>query len=425
LKTCFFISSLILGLVIPVAGYCETLSLGEAIQTALQNNPQVKSAKAKLAVSNAEIVTAGARLNPALVSDNGIAEKTYRLGIEQTLELGGKRKQRVALSQANQQVVLGEVNTLILDVRTNVRRAFTQLYNAQQRYQTFNEILSTTEKLLKVASLREKAGDIAKVDVLQSEVAVVNAKNDLQTVTYQVVQSRSTLNALLNQSLSADVELEAPPQQPSWVEAQPIPSQQNQPTVLQGRVGLVDTDLEQLIQMALTHRPEVFQNQQSILVTERQEALAKANRIPNLSLSAGPDWVREGDTALNVFVIGNVQLPVFNRQQGPLQEANAKRLQLQQEQQALKNQIGLEVTNAYTQFVASQERVNRYETELLPKAREVSEKSRRSFEVGKTSILIPMNAQQAFINTKLGYLQAMQDLQNAISDLERAVGAGL
>jgi cobalt-zinc-cadmium efflux system outer membrane protein len=127
----------------------------------------------------------------------------------------------------------------------------------------------------------------------------------------------------------------------------------------------------------------------------------------------------------NAFIVGNLEVPLFNRQQGPLLEAQARRTQLEQEQAALKIRITLEVTNAYTNFKANQARLQRYETELLPYSVAVVDKSRLAFQEGKTSILTPINAQQAYMNTRLGYLQALIDFQNSISDLERAVGAGL
>lgn len=64
-----------------------------------------------------------------------------------------------------------------------------------------------------------------------------------------------------------------------------------------------------------------------------------------------------------------MELPVWNRQQGPIQKALAEQAQLQQEQIVLKNKITLEVTNAYNAFYANQDRVMRYETELFPKPR--------------------------------------------------------
>lgn len=398
----------------------KSLTLDEAIRTALINNPQLKAAQARLGVSRAEITTAGARLNPAIMTDDGIAEKTYRVGVEQTVELGGKRRNRIAVAQAQREVVQAEIDTTLLDVRASVRRAYTQLYNLQARQQNAQEILQTTEKLLDIAQKRQQAGDIATVDVLQAEIVSINAGNDVQTVAAQLVQARNTLNALLNQPLKTALSLTPPTVTPETRQAAPLKS-----SVSQAVIANSDADLDRLIQNALEHRPETRQLLKNLALTDRQWALAHANRAPNLNFSVGPDVVTGSGGGVNVFVMGSLTVPILNRQQGPIQEALARRAQLQQEQAALKNRIALEVTNAYSAFNANQERVKRYETALLPKAEIVVEKSRRSFQEGKAAILLPLNAQQAYANTRLGYLQALQDYQNSISDLERALGTGL
>ena len=278
-----------------------------------------------------------------------------------------------------------------------------------------------------VSQKQEQAGDVSQLDVLQADISVVNAKNDLQTLVNQRVEARNHLNSLLNQPLDTSVALSPPTLFPQLLET-PVPSPtKTSDGTLQASVAKTDFSLDKLIETALTHRPEMLQNERQTTVAEKQLSLAKINRIPNLSLTAGPDIVIPGggENQFSAFFIANMELPVWNRQQGPIQKALAEQVQLQQEQIALKNKITLEVTNAYNAFYANQDRVMRYETELFPKAQTVAEKSRRSFEEGKSSILIPLLAQKAYTNTRLGYLQAMMDLQNAISDLERAVGTGL
>lgn len=399
------------------------LTLDKAITLAIQNNPQLKAAQARAGVSEADIVTASARVNPSLVSDNGIAEKTYRLGLEQTVELGGKRRRRVALAQAQRDVVLAEINTQLLDIRANVRRAYTETFNLQERQTATQDIVATTERLLAVTRERERAGDVAALDVLQADIITVNAQNDLQTLAYQVVAARNRLNALLNQPLPTTMILTPPG---DFLETSLSPTTTpSGPGTLQGGVSRADVDLGQLIQTALARRPELQQNLRNLAVADRQLALARANRIPNLVIAGGYDAVTGQEGAHNAFFVGNLELPILNRQQGPIRQAQALRAQFQAEQAALKNQVTLEVTNAHTAWLANRERVLRYEADLLPKAQTVLEKSRRSFEEGKSPILTPINAQQAFINTRLGYLQALQDTQNAISDLERAIGTGL
>jgi len=402
------------------------LTLEQAIGIAVQNNPQLKAVQAKLGMSEADIKSAAARPNPTLMSDNGIAEDTYRAGIEQTIELGWKRKKRIAVAKAEQAVTQSEIAEAVLNLRTDVRRAYTQFYLSQERQKAYEEILQNTEKLLEITQKREQAGDIAKLDVLQADITVANAKNDLQTLISQLISARNHLNTLLNQPLETTLTLTTPSTFPQIISEMP-PPEKTESGALKVEVQKTDFNLDRLIEMALENRPEIQQNENAQDAARQKLALAKANRIPNLSLTAGPDIVVPGggENQYNAFFIATMELPVWNRQQGPIQKALAEQVQLQQAQSALKNQITLEITNAYNAFFAHQDRVMRYETELFPKAQEIVEKSNRSFEEGKSSILIPLNAQQAYIDTRLGYLQVMVDLQQAISDLERAVGTRL
>jgi cobalt-zinc-cadmium efflux system outer membrane protein len=407
----------------PAFAQSTTLTVDQAIEAAIKNNPQIQATQARLGVSEAEILTAGARLNPAVVSDNGIAEKTYRLGVEQTIELGGKRKRRVAVAQAQRETVKAEINTALLDLRSEVRRAYTSLYNLQERQVTLENILQVAQELVTIAQKREQAGDISVLEVLQTDILRVNAQNDLQTLSVEVMNAKNRLNALLNQPLASTVTL-APPNTAPQVTATKAPP--TTPGTLQGRVSETGMNLDDLIDQALTRRPEIQLNLRNIELSRLQASLSRANRIPNLSLTVGPDYVAEpGQKEFNAFIVGTLEIPVFNRQQGPIQEAIARQNQFQKEQAALKNRVPLEVTNAYNAFKAIQDRIKRYETVLLPMSVAVTDKSRRAFQEGKTSILTPIQAQQAYMNTRLGYLQALSDFQNSISDLERAIGAGL
>lgn len=401
----------------------QTLTLQQALDQALTSNPGLQATRARLGITEAEIVTAGARQNPSIVSDNGIAEKTYRLGLEQTIRLGGKRGKQVSLAQAQRDVLLAEINTAILDLRAEVRRAYTRLFNAQELLKSAEEIVATNERLMNVAQKRERAGAIANLDVQQAKVALLRAKDDAQVAHGEVVRSRTTLNILLGQPLAMVWNLTPP--SPMTQPNPPVGDAKLEPVPLKGEVSLQQADLEALVKEALSRRPEIQQNAREITVTERQLDLAKANRIPDITLAAGPDLVVEDETELNAFVVASIPVPLFNRQQGPILEARARRTQLEAQQAALKNRIISDVTSAFTGFTLNQERIWRFETELLPTAQNVVDMSRRSYEVGKSNILVPLNAQQEYMQTRLDYLRALQDFQNAISDLERAVGTGL
>lgn len=77
------------------------LSLQDALAIADKENPQAKAALSQIEVARAEKLIAGSFPNPSLVTDNGIrSEQTYRfVGLEGTLELGGKRGGRIKVAE--------------------------------------------------------------------------------------------------------------------------------------------------------------------------------------------------------------------------------------------------------------------------------------------------------------------------------------
>ncbi len=403
----------------------DTLTLEKAFQEALVNNPALQAKKAELLVKEAEIVTASARLNPAIISDNGVAEKTYRLGVEQTIRLGGKRHKQIELSKARRDVLLAEIQNSVQNLRREVRHAYTHLYDAQQRLETAEDIAGTNQRLMIVAQKREESGDVASLDVQYAKLAFLKAKNDAYMAFGEVASARTVLNALLGKPLATIWDL-TPPTIIHPETGQTVITDKLDELILQGEVTIQQATLEHLVKLALENRSELQQNLRELTVTDRQLALAKANRLPDVSLTVGPDLVAEpGQRQINVFAIANVPVPVFNRQQGPIQEALAQKTQLKAQQLALKNNIILEVTNAYYQFTVNRQRIRQYEKELLPTAERVLILSRQSFEVGKSGIYLPLAAQESYMKTRVEYLEALDEFQDSISNLERAVGKPL
>lgn len=58
--------------------FAESISLDKVMELGVLNNPTLKVARARLGISDAQILQASLRINPSLLSDNGVAEKTYQ-----------------------------------------------------------------------------------------------------------------------------------------------------------------------------------------------------------------------------------------------------------------------------------------------------------------------------------------------------------
>ena len=400
------------------------LNLEQALLMAMQNNPKLNAERSRLEVTQAAIQTAGTRPNPSIISDNGIGEKTYRLGIWKEFELGGKRQRRLDLAGAELRATQAEINTQRLKTRAEVRKAYTQLYNAQQRQRAYEYALGAMQELLVSAKIREKANEQIEMDLLQAQIIQSNTNNDLQLAALELEQSKIQLNALLNQPLTQDLVLDPPTVAPRLSPGQVSAGSLLNEPVLIGRVeDRLELSTEELIQQANNHRPDLRAAIVQEEVGQKQVALAKIRRIPNVRLAAGPDWVTGPGGVVGAFIMGDMELPVLNQHQGEIQEALARQSQLRQEELALKHRIALEVTQAAIAVKAQQQRVQRFEAEVLPYGEMLARKSITAFQTGKLSVLSTINAQHFYMGSLAGYFRALMDYQDAISDLEWAVGS--
>jgi cobalt-zinc-cadmium efflux system outer membrane protein len=412
---------LLLSLILSANGWAQlklSLNLPQALTIAAQNNLRFKALQAKLGVSEAEIVTARTRLNPGFLADNGVAEYTYRFGIEQTFELGGKRSRRVALANAEKRVVEEEIRQGLLELYDHVRRTYTELYYDHARYSTYLHFQETAEKLVEAAKKRLEAGDGKELDVMQTEIKLLSIKNSLLVEGRLIQEARNDLNFVLNIPLTAQHALEPPsifPHLPLGEAPTPLPS----------RDALEALDLQTLVAQAIERHPalKVAEAQAALLPEELR--LHKARRIPNLSLTAGPDTITEPEPTYSVFVIATLDIPLFNRQQGPIQRVHAEMQEQFFQVAFVQNQLRLAVSNAYNAVMTHEEEVLRYEAEILPLAKHLREKGLNDFEMGNASVLAALNAQEQYTEAVLGHLKSLKNLQDAINQLEYAIAAGL
>jgi len=249
---------------------------------------------------------------------------------------------------------------------------------------------------------------------------MVKAKNDIQKAKLEVNQSFNALTAYIGQNLDRNIQLETPVLLTEFNNAKSIPKNEN---------GQNEQIINNFVELAYASRPEIQAILKNIEAENQRIVVAKANIIPNLKLAAGPDMVLPGgeennNLNLNVFAVGSMELPVFNRQQGIIKEAVAQRQQYEKELEATKIKITQEINNAYAGIINNAESIRIYEDDLLPRAKDVLEKSKLSFQEGKSNILMSLNSQEAYISTRFGYIQTLTEYEKSVSDLERAIGAG-
>ncbi|WP_292797320.1 TolC family protein [Nostoc sp. NMS7] len=168
LSLCITIESLVcLSVSLPVfaqTARVSNLTLETAINQAEANNPQLLAAQRSISVAQAGVAVAGVIANPRLAIDIpfGQAETKRTIGIEQLIELGGKRGARLALANSQVQQAQLQLDSLRWQIRIQVCQAYAELAIAQGAQQNTEQSLAINKQLVDIAKMRFQANDVAR-----------------------------------------------------------------------------------------------------------------------------------------------------------------------------------------------------------------------------------------------------------------------
>ncbi|HTU24600.1 MAG TPA: TolC family protein, partial [Pirellulales bacterium] len=87
--------------------------------------------------------------------------------------------------------------------------------------------------------------------------------------------------------------------------------------------------------------------------------------------------------------------------------------------------VQFEVESAYAQVTESRQAIDLYRTSLLPVAEQSVETARENYDVGKTTFLNLLAAQQQLLVQREQYQQALAAYHGRRAELERSIGGDL
>jgi cobalt-zinc-cadmium efflux system outer membrane protein len=376
------------------------ISLEEAMTAALAANPALAAARLGRNEALAREDVARQRPNPEIAIEESRDTPRDSATVSLPIERGGKRQRRIGVATAQARSNEAEIARLTATTRNQVRRAYFALAAAERRAHETAEILGLAERARDAAHARLEAGDVPRLDALQAELAAAQAASEADKARGLVAGARADLNSLLARSpatpLTVGTELEA------------------------GRVPPPDA----AITLALSTGTELAALDFGIAEQAARAELARAESVPDLTAAAGIthhaqpdfDWGWRGSLTFT--------LPIFtHRAQARLEEATLARLKAERDAAAarVRGEVYAAAANAEVQRLA----LLRYRDEILPRAAEVEAMAEDSYRSGQTGLTALLQSLQSVHDLRLQAVQAGTDYQNALADLERAIGAPL
>lgn len=387
------------------AASCVLLTLADAVKLGQARNPLPKEAEARVAGAVARLQAAGALPNPFVTladwvgrNTGGLDENVFAI---QTIEIGDRRGQRMRAARFERDSTIYDKNQVGLDVSLTVKAAY---YDAQRwdvDVQVATELLAITKQFGEAAKTQYAAGDVARSNVLRSEVEISRAEQDLTVAEKGRADSYSTLRSLLlipeSTALSLTDKLSFAPAAYQLGDLQALALRQR-PDLCAERLTRESAD-------ASVHLAKV-QSQPDAFIEYRQ---VDSNPNNGVSLRAGLTWP--------LMDLGSIRADVADKK-AALNEQDAK---LAEATRVAK----LEVETALHALDQSRKVVESFETGRIARAKELLDMVQTGYDKGGSSYLDVLDAQRAYRNEMADYARALADYNTALATLERAVGGRL
>jgi outer membrane protein len=403
------------------------LTLTEAVQMALKQNPRVQIANLSIAESQENQIIARSGLLPQV--EFNASESIHRANLQALFgssvpgfpghigpfwavqagpsgslplfDLTAWRrwqasKENVKGSRAEESTVREENVLLVVSQYLGSLRAAADVKAAQSRVEL-------------AKALFDQAGDLQKngvgtgIDTLRSNVQYQNERQRLIDSATQLKTSLLGLARLLNVDPHQTIELA------------------DESEFFHVREYTADQTLER----AFTERPDAKALNSQVRTAELQKKEAEAERVPKLSLNG--QWSQQGLSPSTVIPVydfeANLSLPLFTagriKAQTAVQDIELKKLA--QQQIDLRNQIALEVKTAIAQLEAAKNEVD-VANQGIDLAREEVVEARDRFQAGVANNIEVVTAQDEFSRANDNQIAALYRYNQARADLAHATG---
>jgi outer membrane protein, heavy metal efflux system len=368
--------------------------------------PDLDVARAKWATSKAAIKTAGAIPNPVLQipfeyatnAPRGESPYTLGLGLDIPIETAGKRGYRLTQADLVSDAARFNIGNVAWQVRSRLRGQLLGLYSArleaslrEQQLAAQQEIVDILAKRLSLGAASATEANAARIQLARNTLDLSNARKRIDDAKALIASAiglpvRALANVDLDVHAFTEIELKMP--------------------------------AREVHRKAILNRADVLSALSEYEASQAALQLEVARQYPDIHL--GPGYLF--DTGLNKIElpVAGIALPIFNRNEGPIAQAEAQRTELAAQVNALQAKALDEVDRAMQGYASARKNLALADS-LLRAQREELQSLQRTFETGETDRLTLTLARHSLYTDDLARGDALTAVQQAIGQLEDAM----
>jgi cobalt-zinc-cadmium efflux system outer membrane protein len=401
---------LIMVLCLSTGGY--PLTVDEALDRALQHNPEFKALKEEVPAAQGRLEKAGIPLsaNPVIESylagkdkpreDGGGTYTNYGLKLSQEFELAGQRGLRIAIAEKDLARLALEIKNRERLLRAEVNDAFARALAAKKKEGLARQVVTVQEEMLHFTRLKFQAGEVSGLEVNLAEVELGKSHKDLSMAGRESLEALIRLQGLMGSG--PDTALS--PEGDLYAQALALPEK------------------EIIRNKSLAERPDLKASAYEVDLAKNALALAEKGAIPNIVLGG---FYNRDEMKNELGVSASISIPFFDRKQAEKKEAQARASQARIKKAGLERTAQREFEEAYSALDSSQKEFFLFKKEILAKALENLELLNLAYKEGKIGYYNVRLAQRETIETQFAYIDTQLRARLAANALEKIIGRDL
>ncbi len=434
-------SALFLLLMAAVAIYsyaAETLTLPQAIETALRSNPGLKAADAQIDAAEAGVLRSasgflpkvalsetwsrsdnplmvlGARLNREIVSPadfspavmnnpEPLSNYNTRLTMMQPVFNGGREYIGRTQAALGRDASVQDRERARQETVYNVVKAYYGLLLAKEYHKVALQSQETSQANVKLAEARYNAGAVLQSDLLRARVQLAEVQEMLTRSENGIKLAEANLAFSMGVPQGTAYEIEGS------LAAQPVP-----------------VDISAAVEEAAGKRPDLLSMDLNRQNAEKSVSQARTEYLPNLNLMGQVDWNSAqvaGSDAKSWAVMAVLQWNLFDGlvTRAKVKEALATSSRMRSLEEQTRSAVQLQVRQAFYNLVSSTDRIAATSSSVQ-EAEEGLRIVQKRYETGMTTFVDVLGAESSLIRARTNALQALYD--NNISGAELKLAKG-
>jgi len=422
----------------PKAEQAFSMTIDEAISTALARNPAIAAARASVSASSSRVIQAKSGFYPQInlsesfmrtdnpmwvfgnkINQGGITASDFspdalnhppdlsnyatRLTLNWFLFDGGNTiygMKQAAFASAAEQAALKKSRQEII---YQAIKAYYGLVIARETREVVSRALKTAKKHRDMIESRYKNGLTVKSDVLRARVHIARLTQELAVADSEVSVAQASLNMVLGNITDKPI-----------FPATPLSLQ-----------SMPDKTLDQWIALGLKSRPELKAIELRQKIADAELKKSKTRNLPSIGLNGTyeVDSERFNGSEDNYTLGATVSMNLFSgfRYSAKTEEARFECLRLRHLKQEMENRIRLEVRKAFFNVISAGKRVAAAKT-----ATDLADEAMRivanRYKTGLLPVVSLLDAEDAVLEADNNYNRSLYAATLAAAGLSKAAG---